>query len=51
MDAAELSDEELSMVAAALVLMMTERETAGSMRIREVWPSPSPWRWAPVAGS
>ena len=46
----ELTEEELAAVTAVL-LMMEEggaAETAG-LKVREVWPKPSPWRWAPMA--
>ncbi len=46
----ELTEEELA-AAAAVLLMMDEggtMEIAG-LKVREVWPEPSPWRWAPMA--
>lgn len=43
--------EELAVVAAAMAWLMDDRSIAHNVRLREVWPSPSPWRWAPIPGS
>ena len=41
----------LAMAAAAVVALYWEEGAGvGAVRIREVWPKPSPWRWAPVPG-
>ncbi|MCL5115587.1 MAG: hypothetical protein M1272_00315 [Firmicutes bacterium] len=42
-----LTEEELACVTAVLMLLEST-ETISSLKVREAWPSPSPWRWAPI---
>ena len=48
MSEAEITDEELAAVTAALWLLADEKTNPLAARVREVWPQASPWRWAPV---
>ncbi len=43
-----VTDDELVAIHAALLMMMDNPEgrEAPAVRVREAWPSPSPWRWA-----
>ncbi len=46
----ELTEEELAAVTAVLLMMDEGGPTdLASLKVREVWPKPSPWRWAPMA--
>ncbi len=47
METEELGDEELAVVTAVIALIC-ERQGLTQSRVREVWPNPSPWRWAAV---
>lgn len=54
MNAAEMTMDEsddLFVLAAMAVLLMDGVQPVGAVRLREVWPIPSPWRWAPATGS
>lgn len=42
-----VTDEELVAIQAALLMMNDPEVGEGpAVRVREAWPSPSPWRWA-----
>lgn len=43
------NDGELAAVAAVIGLLLEEADWPHTMRIHEIWPEPSPWRWAPVS--
>ncbi|MDA8205569.1 MAG: hypothetical protein M0Z36_05820 [Thermaerobacter sp.] len=49
METEELGDEELAVVTAVIALLC-EQQALTRSRVREVWPNPSPWRWAAVTG-
>ena len=48
MSEAEVTDEELAAIATALWLVSDNNVVLRAAKVREVWPKPSPWRWAPV---
>lgn len=43
-----VTEEELAAITAALLMMDEPGQPLAAFRVREVWPNPSPWRWAPV---
>lgn len=45
------SDRLEEAVLAAAIMMLMEANTEGiypDVKVREVWPKPSAWRWAPI---
>lgn len=49
-DSMDPNDEEMALMATVVWFLSTEG-LVGSMRVREVWPKTSPWRWAPPVRS
>lgn len=45
-----LTDEELALLTAAVAMLWEQEGGVRIARMREVWPKPSPWRWAPGTG-
>lgn len=43
-----LSDDEVAAIQAVLLMMAHEGAQVSVMTVREAWPDPSPWRWAPI---
>lgn len=41
-----LSDEEVAVMMAVVAGLEASAEPGRVGRLREVWPAPSPWRWA-----
>ncbi|NMP22347.1 hypothetical protein [Sulfobacillus harzensis] len=47
MDRQELwVEEEIAAIQAAILMMWDRELPPDTFRVREVWPEPSPWRWA-----
>ncbi len=51
MSEAEITEEELAAIAAALWVFSDGETMMRAVKVREVWPQASPWRWAPIGRS
>lgn len=49
-DRVVLNEEEVALMTTAIWLLSTDG-MVGTVRVREVWPKTSPWRWAPPVHS